>query len=93
MNEMSLNEQIQRLKEMKSYLENFSQEMIEVMEYFQEQIINLKKQGLSIETADTYLQCYYTPADSSIEQIVNDIRSRHIEYINRVIELLEKINR
>lgn len=90
---MSLNEQIQRLKEMKSYLENFSQEMIEAMEYFQEQIINLKKQGLSIETADTYLQRYYTPADSSIEQIVNDIRSRHIEYINRVIELLEKINR
>lgn len=89
-NEMSLREQIHYLNEMKTYLEKFCNEMLQTMNYFQDQITGLRQEGFSVETSETYIQRYYTPAKSDVETVVSDIRKRHIDYINRVIERLER---
>lgn len=89
MNEMSLDEQIQRLREMKESLENFCKMMQQTMETMQNQIKYLRSQGFSIETEQTYQTRYYTPANSDVEKVVSDIYSRHFTYIDEVIEDLE----
>lgn len=89
MSEMSLTEQIQRLEEMKSYLGEFCIEMQNVMEKLNGQIVFLRSQGFSIETEQTYRKGYYTPAKSDVEQIINDIHTRHIPYIENVISDLD----
>lgn len=90
MNEMSLDEQIQRLQEMKSYLGDFCKMMQQTMETLQNQIKYLRSQGFSIETEQTYQTRYYNPANSDVERVVSDIYSRHFTYIDEVIEDLER---
>lgn len=90
MNEMSLDEQIQRLREMKDYLGDFCKLMKETMETMQNQIQFLRSQGFSIETEQTYQQRYYTPANNDVEHVISDIYSGHFNYIDEVIEDLER---
>lgn len=89
MNEMSLDEQIQRLREMKESLGDFCKMMQQTMETMQNQIKYLRSQGLSIETEKTYQTRYYTPANSDVERVISDIYGRHFTYIDEVIEDLE----
>ena len=90
MNEMSLDEQIQRLEEMKSYLGDFCKEMQQVMDTLQSQIKFLRSQGFSVETEQTYQQRYYTPANNDVEEVVSDINGRHFQYIDEVIKHLDR---
>lgn len=89
MNEMSLDEQIQRLREMKGSLGDFCKIMQQTMETMQNQIKYLRSQGLSIETEQTYQTRYYAPANSDVERVISDIYGRHFNYIDEVIEDLE----
>ena len=90
MNEMSLEEQIRCMQEMRSYLEDLSKIMLETMETLQSDIKYLRSVGFSVETEETYQQGYYIPANSKVEEVVGDIRQYHFDYIDRVIEQLEK---
>lgn len=90
MNEMSLEEQIRCLREMRAYLGDFCKEMSETMETMQNQMKFLRNQGLSIETEQVYQQRYYVPANQNVEQVISDIYSRHFSYLDGVIEDLEK---
>ena len=90
MNEMSLDEQIQRLHEMKASLGDFCKMMQQTMETMQNQIKYLRSQGFSIETEQTYQTRYYTTANSDVEKVVSDIYGRHFAYIDEVIEDLER---
>lgn len=90
MNEMSLDEQIQCLREMKDYLGEFCKMMQQTMETMQNQIKYLRSQGFSIETEQTYQTRYYEPANSDVERVVSNIYGRHFTYIDEVIEDLER---
>lgn len=90
MNEMSLDEQIQRLSDMKVSLGDFCKMMQETMDTMQDQIKYLRSQGFSIETEQTYQSRYYTPAKSDVEKVVSDIYGKHFTYIDEVIEALER---
>lgn len=90
MNEMSLDEQIQRLREMKDYLGDFCKLMQETMVTMQNQIKYLRSQGFSIETEQTYQQRYYIPANNDVEHVISDIYNGHFNYIDEVIEDLER---
>ena len=90
MSEMSLKEQIHCMREMRSYLGDFCVMMKNVMETFQNDINFLKSQGFSVETEETYRKNYYTPANNDVEQVISDINQKHFDYIDRVIERLER---
>lgn len=90
MNEMSLEEQIRCMQEMRSYLGDFCFEMQKVMETLQNDIKFLRSQGFSTETEETYQRGYYTPANDEVEHVISDIYTQHFDYIDRVIERLER---
>jgi hypothetical protein len=89
MNEMSLNEQIQRLEEMKDYLSDFCKMMANTMDEMHNQIKYLRGEGFSIETEEQYQQRYYTPAKDKIELIIYDIQIHHFRYLDEVIQDLK----
>ena len=86
MNEMSLEEQIRCMQEMRCELEDFCKMMRDVMDSFQDDIKYLRSQGLSIETEDRYQKGYYEPANNEVEQVISDIQHLHFDYIDRVVE-------
>lgn len=90
MSEMSLREQINCLKTMRSDLDSFCGEMHRTMDKFNEDIKYLRAQGLSIETEERYQKAYYTPAKDDVDQVVSDIYQFHFDYIDRIIERLER---
>lgn len=90
MNEMSLEEQIRCMQEMRDYLGDFCGKMKNVMEKLQNDIKFLRSQGFSTETEETYQRGYYTPANDDVEHVISDIYTQHFDYIDRVIERLER---
>lgn len=90
MNEMSLDEQIRCMQEMRDYLGDFCGIMKNVMETLQSDIKFLRSQGFSTETEGTYQRGYYTPANDEVEHVISDIYTQHFDYIDRVIERLER---
>ena len=89
MAEMSLNEQIQRLEEMKEHLGDFCIMMSDTMDSMYNQIKYLRGEGFSIETEEQYQQRYYNPAKNDVEQVINDIQVHHFRYLDEVIEDLK----
>ena len=90
MNDMSLEEQIRAMQQMRNYLDDFCGIMKNVMETLQNDIKFLRSQGFSTETEETYQRGYYTPANEDVEQVISDIYTKHFDYIDRVIERLER---
>ena len=90
MNEMSLEEQISCMQEMRNYLNDFCGIMLNTMDELQKDIKYLRSVGLSVETEETYQEGYYAPANERVEEVVNEIRQQHFDYIDRVIERLER---
>lgn len=90
MSEMSLDEQIRRLKEMKSYLGDFCKLMRQEMQTLYNDMKFLRSQGLSVETEESYNNRYYNPANDDVEQVVSDIYGPHFNYLDEVIEKLER---
>lgn len=88
--EMSLEEQIRCMQEMRDYLESFCKIMGDVMESMDGVIGFLKSTGFSVETEETYRHNYYRPACDTVEDVINNIHTRHFDYIDRVIENLER---
>lgn len=90
MSEMSLEQQIRCMNEMRNYLGDFCMIMRQEMEKMRNQINFLRSQGFSTETEETYTQRYYTPANNDVEEVVSDIYGPHFTYIDGVIEDLER---
>ena len=90
MNEMSLEEQIRCMQEMRDYLGEFCKIMQNTMESFQNDIKYLRSYGLPVETERNYQQNYFAPANDKVEQVVSDIYQKHIDYIDRVVERLKR---
>lgn len=90
MSEMSLEEQIRCMEEMKSYLSDFCKIMQQEMEKMRSQIDFLRSQGFSIETEQSYTKRYYTPANEDVEQVVSDIYGPHFHYLDDVIKDLKR---
>ena len=89
MNEMSLEEQIRCMQEMRGELESFCGIMRNVMIDFQNDIKFLS-QGFTTEKEEQYQKGYYIPANDKVEQVISDIRQYHFDYIDRVIERLQR---
>ena len=90
MSEMSLEQQIRCMREMRCYLEDFCSVMHGTMENLQNDIKFLVSQGLSKENGETYQKEYYSQANNDVERVVNNIRQQHFDYIDRVINHLER---
>lgn len=90
MNEMSLEQQISCMQEMRSKLADFCGIMRRVMDEFQNDIKYLRSQGLSTEKEEQYQKGYYLPANDEVEHVISDIQHKHFDYIDRVIERLQK---
>lgn len=91
MNEMSLVEQIAKMKEMRDFLEGFCKMMRTDMDGLQQQVEALRAVGLPTEKADDYLQRFYAPANDKVEEVIGNIYSRHISFLEEKIRILEKI--
>ena len=89
-NEMSLQEQIQCMEQMRDELGNYCSMMRSTMDSFQDDIKELRIHGFSVETEERYQKGYYTPANNNVEQVINDIQILHFNYIDRVVEQLRK---
>lgn len=90
MNEMSLTVQIRCLEQMSDYLRTFCTQMSSSMSEYERGILSLKANGFSVESADNYLEGYYRPANDKVNEVISNIQSGHIAYIERVKEKLEE---
>jgi len=90
MAEMRLEEQIQRLQEMKDYLGDFCRLMRETMDDLQNDIKFLRSQGFSVETEQTYQTGYYNPANENVEEVIHNVYTRHYDYLDYIIEQLKE---
>lgn len=90
MSEMSLEEQIKCLNDMKSYLDRFCNEMKGTMKLLSDQMNSLRDAGLSIETENKYRQRYYNPANEDVEYFISNVYNKHFDYLDRIIEFLEE---
>ena len=90
MSEMSLEEQIRCMKEMRSYLGDFCKIMQHEMDTMKSQIDFLRSQGFSTETEQSYTQRYYNPAKNDVDQVVSHIYGHHFDFIDEVVEYLER---
>ncbi len=90
MSEMSLEEQIRCLNDMKSYLERFCDEMKKTMELLSDQMLFLRGNGLSIETENKYRQRYYDLANEDVEYFISNVYNNHFDYLDRIIKFLEE---
>lgn len=90
MNEMSLEEQIRCMQEMRSELDSFCGIMRNVMDDFQKDIKFLRSQGFTTEKEEQYQKGYYIPANDKVEHVISDIQQFHFDYIDRVIERLQR---
>lgn len=90
MSEMSLEQQISCMQEMRSELGDFCKMMRGYMDAFQDDIQFLRSQGLSTETEERYQKGYYTPANEEVDRVISDIQRQHFDYIDRVIERLQR---
>lgn len=89
MNEMSLEEQIRCMQDMRNKLADFCALMNSAMEGFHDDILYLRSQGFSVENADTYQSLYYTPAKETVDEVIHHIYNYHFDYIDRVLEYLQ----
>ena len=87
---MSLQEQIRCMQEMRSELGSFCGIMRNVMDDFQNDIKYLRSQGFSTEKEEQYQRGYYTPANDKVEHVISDIYTQHFDYIDRVIDRLQR---
>ena len=53
-------------------------------------IIHTISPTFSVETEQSYTQRYYMPAKNDVEQVISDIHGPHFNYIDEVIEDLER---
>ena len=93
MNEMSLKEQIQRLKEMKDYLSDFCKMMNDTMDDMYSHIKYLRGEGFSIEIEEQYQERYYTSAKDKVDLVIYGIQTHHFRYLDEVIQYLEEVDR
>ena len=89
MNEMSLAVQIKQLNEMKSYLEGFCKELRQTVDEMRQQTLALKGAGLPVEKADDYLTKDLSVVDSGVEQVIKNITTQHIAFLDEVTNYLE----
>jgi hypothetical protein len=89
-NEMILEVQIAKLYEMREYLSDFSHMMYDHMRELHDELSLNKAQGFPTEIADRYEQRHYAPARTTIEQMSQRIYTLHYNYIDGVIEDLER---
>lgn len=90
MSEMSLEQQINCMQEMRSYLEDFCCLMQRTMDDLNDDVTSLRNQGLPKETEQQYRQEYYASAQKEVDQVIGDIYNLHFDYLDRVIEKLQR---
>lgn len=89
MSEMSLEEQIRCMQDMRDKLDEFCKIMRNNMDSFQDDIKYLRSQGFSTETEETYQKNYYLPANDNVDHVIHNIYNLHFDYIDRVINDLD----
>lgn len=90
MAEMSLELQKQKMLEMKGMLDRFCNLLNTTMDDLNNKVIELRMQGLPVETAVTYLQGYYMPERTKTDELVKSIFNEHFDYIDRVVNDIDE---
>ena len=90
MNEMSLEEQIRCMQDMRYKLEVFCETMRRYMDGFLEDIRYLRSYGFPIEKENDYKKGYYDPAKNDVDHVIDNVYRKHFDYIDRVIDYLER---
>lgn len=90
MSEMRLRDQIKCIEEMIKYLGDFCKEMDDTIQGLDSDMLYLRANGFSVETEETYRQGYYQPVKVQVDEVIENIMTRHRDYLERVKERLEK---
>ena len=82
--------QLQKAQEMKAKVEEFSQILTQRMGEVEDKLEYYVRAGFPEDIASTYYGRYYVPDRSVIDDLSKDMRTRHVDFLNRVIEDLTK---
>ena len=86
-NNMSVEEQISRLRDLRENLYDFSLFLQGKMDDVYQHIKNLGKDDMLCERIESYRINYFMPLDSEVRHTIDDL-DHHIEYIDRLIDLV-----
>ena len=82
--------QLAALNELKSFLEQFKEEMRDKSVEFMSRFGGIRESGLHVQFAENYEANYADPALQNIRNLIADITDRHLPYVNSIIAQAEK---
>lgn len=77
--------QLQKAQEMKAKVEEFSQILTQRMGEVEDNLENYVRAGFPEDIAATYHGGYYVPDRSIIDDLSKDMRTMHVDFLDRVI--------
>ena len=88
---MANNVEIQWRKacEMRDKVQVFERRLTYNMRTLDEMLIDYVRCGFPEDIARKYYQNYYTPENQTIEEVSQDMRQRHVDFLDRVIAILD----
>lgn len=84
---MSIEEQINSLRDLRENLYDFRSEIQIKMDDLSLQVDHLEKDDVFREIMAPYRTNYYTPLGNEVQHVIEDL-NHHLEYIDRLIELV-----
>lgn len=82
--------QLLRAQSMKDKVLAFAPELTARMEELENTLYQSVQAGFPEDIAQTYYSGYYTPDRETIDDLSNDMLSRHVDFLDRVIANLSK---
>lgn len=80
--------QLQKAMEMKATAEDFAKILTQKMDDLRDTLEQYVNAGFPEDIAIHYLGTYYAPDRSIIDGLSDDMRIRHVDFLDRVIEKL-----
>ena len=81
--------QLQKAIEMKEKTQEFSRILTRTMEELESMLEQFVRAGFPEDIAGTYYGGYYMPDRNIVDTLSNDIQTRHVDFLNRVIDDLK----
>lgn len=81
--------QLQRSKEMKAKVQEFAATLTREMDDLKETLYESVRAGFPEDIAETYRVSCYEPDHDIINALSNEMRNRHVDFLDRIIADLE----
>jgi len=88
MNDLEI--QLSALNELRSFLEQFREELGEKLIAYSNRFLAIREAGLSVQVADTYMANFCEPNTQQLRNLIETIAERDLPYVKENIDITEQ---